>query len=79
MMRVDGFDEAIIGLGVRCGQTDILVYDASKCIDILHKDMPMYDALEYFEYNILGAYMGKGTPIFVYPDTPLEVLEHVSS
>ena len=26
MMKVDGLDNAIIGVGVRCGDDDILVY-----------------------------------------------------
>lgn len=76
MMKVEGFDEAIIGLGCRCGAPNILVYDSSKCIDILVRDhgMNTVDALEYFEYNILGAYVGESTPVFVYPDY-IEALE----
>ena len=35
MLRADGFDEAIIGIGNRCGQLDILAYDVNKCIKIL--------------------------------------------
>lgn len=70
MLRVDGFDDAIIGLGCRCGAPNILVYDTAKCLDILQKrdGMDAIEALEYFEYNILGSYMGEETPVFVYPD-----------
>ena len=35
MLRADGFDEAIIGIGNRCGQLDILAYDVNKCVKIL--------------------------------------------
>ena len=27
------------------------------------------DALEFFEFNTLGAYVGKQTPVFVWTDT----------
>jgi hypothetical protein len=27
--------------------------------------MDFMEALEYFEFNILGAYLGEGTPIFL--------------
>ena len=29
------------------------------------EDDPWLSAIEWFEYNILGAYMGKGTPIYI--------------
>jgi hypothetical protein len=57
----DGFDSAIIGI-----ETDSmrLIYSTKLCIDILCKDMSFVDALEYFNYNVLGAYMGNRTPIW---------------
>ena len=27
MLKADGFDKAIVGVGRRCGQPDLLVYD----------------------------------------------------
>ena len=66
MKTADGFDDAIIGVGQRCGQEDIVVYDQEKCVDILAKDMPREDAIEYFEFNVLGSWVGEDTPIFVY-------------
>ena len=32
MMKVDGLDKAIIGIGMRCGSDDVLIYDYKKCI-----------------------------------------------
>ena len=34
MLKADGLDDAIIGVGTRCGQNDILVYDYEKCCQI---------------------------------------------
>ena len=64
-MKADGFDEAIIGTVERCGQTEaVILYDKEKVIEKLMKDMQFEDAVDYFEYNILGAYVGEGTPAF---------------
>ena len=69
MQKADGFDDAILGLGRRCGQPDLLVYDVDKCITILMKDgMTDEEAIEYFEFNVVGSYVGEGTPIFLYTD-----------
>ena len=61
ILKADGFDGAILGLGRRCSQPDLLVYDVDKCIDILMKDgMTDEEAMEYFEFNVVGAWMGAG-------------------
>jgi hypothetical protein len=38
-----------------------------KCIDILMKrdDMTEEEAVEYFEFNVTGSYVGENTPVFV--------------
>tara|TARA_R110002096_G_scaffold68954_5_gene165955 strand:+ start:5142 stop:5372 length:231 start_codon:yes stop_codon:yes gene_type:complete len=68
MLKADGFDDAILGTGSRCGSEDILVYSASKCIDVLiaRDGMDPDEASEFFEYNVLGSYVGTQTPIFVW-------------
>jgi len=66
MLRADGFDEAIIGVGNRCGQLDILAYDVNKCVKILmDQGMTEEEAIDYFEFNVVGAYVGTGTPTFI--------------
>jgi hypothetical protein len=61
-LKVDGFDEAIIGLEENSFK---LIYSVKKCLSILEKqDMEYEDALEYFYFNVSGAYMGDKTPIF---------------
>ena len=59
---VDGMDDAIIGLTTKL----IVVYSADECIKILMKDMLEIEAIEYFNFNIEGAYMGEKTPIYIY-------------
>lgn len=70
MLKADGFDEAIIGMAddIATGGHR-LIYDANKCIDILIKDHDMseLEAIEYFEFNVSGAYVGENTPIWLYP------------
>ena len=67
LLLADGFDDAFIGIGRRCGQPDVAVYDVSKCIHILMKDAPWtYDAaVEYLEFNSIGAWVGEKTPIWL--------------
>ena len=71
MLKADGLDAAIIGVGERCGQEDILVYDIGKTIDVLVKrdGMTPDEADEFFSFNILGGWHGKETPIWVRPYT----------
>lgn len=62
----DGFDDAFVGMGWQCGNEPCIVYDRSKCIEILvDQGMEYDDAVEYFEFNVAGAYVGKQTPIFL--------------
>jgi hypothetical protein len=62
-LKADGFDEAIIGVD----ETSMrLIYSVSKCIQILCKDMNEEDAMEYFSFNVSGAYVGEKTPIWCY-------------
>jgi hypothetical protein len=61
-IKADGFDEAIIGVS-----TDIrLVYSVDKIIESLMKDMSEDDAIDYFYFNIDGAYLGDKTPIYIH-------------
>ena len=66
MLKADGFDKAAIGTAcVR--NVDVLVYSVEKCLDVLmQQGMTMDEAVDYFEFNVGGAYMGEQTQIFVY-------------
>ena len=62
LLFADGFDEAIIGVEERAG---VVAYDIDKIIEILMREMTEDEAVEYFEFNILGAYMGEKTPVYI--------------
>ena len=80
-LLADGFDEAIIGMAERINLGPVVAYSVEKIIEILMNDMEISeeeledgetiesrkysDALEYFEYNITGAWMGEFTPVFI--------------
>lgn len=66
MLFADGLDEAILGVAERCGQPPLVAYDRSRCIDILAaQGMDREEAEEYFEFNVVGAWVGPYTPIFI--------------
>jgi len=67
LLLADGFEAALIGTGERCGQPTIAVYDREKCIEVLEKrdGMTHEEANEFFEFNVVGAWVGEQTPIFV--------------
>jgi hypothetical protein len=67
-LKADGFDEAIIGMAERCSMEALLVYDIEKCIEILMErdGMNEEEAREYFSFNVLGAWVGEGTPLFLH-------------
>jgi len=60
-LKADGFDDAIIGVDEKSMR---LIYPVSKCIEILEWDMDELNAIEYFDYNVSGSYVGEKTPIW---------------
>ena len=62
----DGFEDALIGVGQQFNKA-MAVYDRQKCIELLIERDGMSDeeAVEYFEYNVTGAWVGEYTPIFL--------------
>ena len=65
ILKADGFDDAIIGIDEHSMR---LIYSISKCIEILSRDMTEEEAIEYFEFNVNGAYFGEKTPIWCRDD-----------
>ena len=61
------FDDAIIGVASRCAMAPVVVYDEEKIIGILvlQYDMSEEEAWEWYDYNMAGAYVGEGTPLFL--------------
>jgi hypothetical protein len=67
ILTANGLDDAIIGVGTRCGQPPLAVYDVSKVLDILvdRDGMTYEEAEEYFGFNIEGAWVGEQTPVWL--------------
>lgn len=59
----DGFDDAVIGVDYGSSR---LIYSCKKCIEILieQEEMTPEDAIEHFQYNVAGAWVGEKTPIW---------------
>jgi len=81
MIKVEGYDDCILGIAeVWDGNERVhrIVYDALRIVDVLmNRDgMDQDEAIEYFEFNIDGAYVGKNTPIFVF-QSDLEMIEEM--
>tara|TARA_B110000858_G_C17490600_1_gene331398 strand:+ start:156 stop:410 length:255 start_codon:yes stop_codon:yes gene_type:complete len=66
ILKADGFDDAVIGVCEDFNSPPRLVYSVSKCLDILMEDMDEMEAMEYFDYNVSGAYVGEKTPVWCW-------------
>jgi len=65
-IKMDGFDDCIVGVCESFGNEPRIVYDIDLIIQKLMKEGMSYDdAVEFYEYNQAGAYVGKNTPVFV--------------
>jgi hypothetical protein len=64
-LKADGFNEAIIGQDYEMGR---YVYSIERILEILmiRDDMTMEDAMEFFSFNIAGAYVGETTPLYIW-------------
>lgn len=65
-LMADGFEGALIGWAERFNTGPVALYDRDKCLQILmERDGMSYDeAEEFFQFNVTGAWVGDGTPIF---------------
>ena len=60
----DGFEKAFVGIATQFNKP-IAIFDRQKCLEILCRDMSYEDAVDYFSYNVEGAYVGENTPAFL--------------
>jgi len=64
LLFADGFDSCIIGYALYNGVYKV-IYDKSKILIELSKQMSFEESDEYFLYNIQNAYVGDRTPVYV--------------
>ena len=69
ILKADGYDDCVIGYDF--GIVDIrLIYSFTLILDKLVKEegLDEIDAIEHFEYNMRGGYVGEKTPIWCQDD-----------
>ena len=69
------FDDCIIGVCYRIGQEPIIAYDKDLVIGKMMEEdgVSEQDAIDWYEYNQLGAWMGELTPCFIERKTLEEI------
>lgn len=66
LLFMDGYDDCIIGICSRFGQENCVAYDREKVLQKHVEEGMTYDeAVEFFEFNQIGAYVGSRTPCFI--------------
>ena len=70
LMIMDHFDDCIVGVIRGIDSEDKVCYSYNKVIAKLMRDdeMEEIDAIEYFDYNMIGAYVGEHTPVFFFEE-----------
>lgn len=61
-----GFEEALVGYVERFGMPPVALYNREMYIKLLidKQGMSAEGAEEFFEFNVLGGWVGEGTPAF---------------
>ena len=63
-LTADGFEDALVGCTY--GANVVAVYDINKMVEILMEEGTDYeDAVEFLDYNVVGAYLGEKTPLYI--------------
>lgn len=66
ILKADGLDRAVIGIDPVSMR---LIYSTKKTIrELCKQGMTRSEAIEFFDYNVAGAYMGEKTPIWMDDD-----------
>jgi hypothetical protein len=64
---LDGLNDAIIGIVEEFGNGPRILYSKNKVLHILEDrdGMSPIEAVEFYEYNILGLFAGDQNPVFL--------------
>jgi len=69
VLKADGYDECVLGYEYSFDGVIRLVYSVKMIIDSLTSEgLSDEDAIEHFEYNMRGGYVGEQTPIWCQDD-----------
>jgi len=66
-VQAEGFESCLVGICYQFGRLPIACYDYDACIRLLvERDKMTHDgAIEFFDFNVIGASVGPSTPAFV--------------
>ena len=66
--EAEAFADCVVGIIYGADIADRVCYDAEMVIETLMKlhDWDYETADEWFNFNILGSFVGEGTPVFMY-------------
>jgi len=66
-IKLDGLDEAILGIVEEFGNGPRILYSKNKILNILSQrdGMTWSESEEFYDYNILGLYAGEQNPVFL--------------
>ena len=60
------YDECIVGIGYRFHDGPLAIYSVERVLSVLQDDgMDEEDAIEWFDFNIIGGWNGPGTPMYI--------------
>jgi hypothetical protein len=70
ILKADGFDDCVLGYDYSWQGIIRLIYSVDKIIKkLVKKDgMSEEEAIEYFEFNMRGSFVGEKTPIWCQDD-----------
>ena len=65
---LDGLNDCIVGTTTNHLGKEVLVYSVDRILEVLRvrDNMECEEALEFFFYNISGAYLGDTNPIYLF-------------
>jgi hypothetical protein len=66
-LTADGFEDAFLGICEQFGRPPVAAYDYDACIKLLveRDGASQEEAVEFFDFNVIGAWVGGSTPVFV--------------
>lgn len=70
ILKADGYDDCVLGYEYEWTGNIRLIYSVKAILDKLTTEdgLSEEDAIEHFEYNMRGAYVGEQTPIWCQDD-----------
>jgi hypothetical protein len=70
ILKCDGYDDCILGYDYLWDGSIRLIYSVKAILDKMVKEdgLTYEEAIEHFDFNFRGAYMGEKTPIWCQDD-----------